>query len=237
MVEETGDGATGSSTGPGPGATCIPLAQDCPAGYKCAAYATEGSPSWNEAKCVPVVGDGVDGEPCTAEGLTGVDSCAKGYMCWNIEQETGFGTCVAQCSGTWGEPMCSEPWTTCVFSSLAVLALCLPTCSPLLQMCEVGEMCLPSQVPNSFVCVPDASGDEGQLFDPCEYANACDPGLVCTNPELAVECDPMAPGCCLPFCEIGSDGCPGAGQECLPWYMPGEAPPMLENVGICGVPQ
>jgi hypothetical protein len=49
---------------------------------------------------------------------------------------------------------------------------------------------------------------------------------------------PAAIGCCLPFCDTADDPamCPGAGQECIPWYEMGTAPPGFEQVGICGIP-
>jgi hypothetical protein len=91
--------------------------------------------------------------------------------------------------------------------------------------------------PSGFICVIDASGEEGQVFDPCEYANACDPGLICADPLSAEECDPQAPGCCLPFCDLTAPpSCPGNGQKCLPWYEVGRAPPGYENLGTCGLP-
>jgi len=42
--------------------------------------------------------------------------------------------------------------------------------------------------------MPDVSDEEGQAFDICEYANACDPGLYCAEPELGLECDPQDSG-------------------------------------------
>ncbi|PCC69283.1 hypothetical protein SAMN02745121_08894 [Nannocystis exedens] len=45
-------------------------------------------------------------------------------------------------------------------------------------------------------------------------ANVCDPGLACLAPDLATECDPRAPGCCLPFCDIDlPNTCPGHARQ------------------------
>ena len=90
-----------------------------------------------------------------------------------------------------------------------------------------------------FVCVLDASGDEGQVFDPCEFGNACDAGLLCRNSSVAAECDQNAGGCCLPFCDVTDPGlvCPGVGQVCMSLYEEGMAPPEFAKVGICEVPQ
>jgi hypothetical protein len=90
-----------------------------------------------------------------------------------------------------------------------------------------------------FECVLDASGDEGQVFDPCELANVCDAGLMCLVPAAAAECDLDAGGCCLPFCDLGDANatCPGVGQSCVPFYEQGMAPPKYMQVGLCVVPE
>jgi len=86
--------------------------------------------------------------------------------------------------------------------------------------------------------VLDASGDAGVVFDPCEFANACDKGLLCLNPTAAEECDPNAGGCCLPFCDLGKPElmCPGVGQSCVSLYEAGMAPPEYAHIGICVIP-
>ena len=86
------------------------------------------------------------------------------------------------------------------------------------------------------MCVIDASGDEGQYGHPCEDFNTCDPGLYCAPQEYVPDC--KAGGCCSPFCGTSAPNtCPGDGQECLPWWEDGMAPPGFENIGFCGVPQ
>lgn len=230
---------TTGGTDPG-GPTCDNWAQDCPDEQKCAAYADDGGSSWNNLKCVPAPPDGGQpGDPCTVEGsgVSGIDSCAYGSMCWDVDGDTGQGTCVALCTGSPDAPNCAPPDTTCVIANEGVLNICLPKCDPLIQDCQGGDLCLPNPVdPNGFVCVLDASGESGVAFDPCEYANACDQGFVCQDPALAMECDPQALGCCLPFCKLSDPDCPGQGQECLEWYTPGTAPPGYADLGLCGIP-
>ena len=121
--------------------------------------------------------------------------------------------------------------------SEGVLNLCLPACDPLLQDCSGGELCIPYI--DLFLCALDASGDGGQVFDPCEFANACDAGLLCLNPSAGVECDPNAGGCCSPLCDVTDADlvCPGVGQECLSFYGEDQAPPEFANVGICYIPR
>jgi hypothetical protein len=198
-------------------------------------YADDGGNSWNATKCSPIARDpDAVGEPCTVEenGVSGVDSCDVGSMCWDVDPETLEGTCIAFCSGSPDNAMC-EAGSFCA-QTAEVLILCMPTCDPLMQDCDDGDTCLPYS--EWAICVLDASGDTGAFGDPCELENACDPGLVCIHPEYVDGC--QTSGCCSPFCDTSAPNtCPGDGQECIPWYDEGQAPEGLENVGVCGVPQ
>jgi hypothetical protein len=218
---------------------CDQWKQDCPEGQKCNAWSGDGD-YWQESlKCVDVVRD-PDGlyEPCEVFGsaVSGEDSCDVGMICWGVED--GMGMCLGFCTGRPDAPDCADPMATCQVTADGIVTLCLPSCDPLLQDCDVGDVCLPNPANTlEFMCVLDASGDEGQVFDPCEYANACDAGLCCMLPDLASECDPRAAGCCVPFCDTSlANTCPGQGQECLPWYEDGEALQGFENVGVCRLP-
>ena len=220
---------------------CDVWAQDCPLGQKCSAYAVGGGTSWNATKCVPVARDPKQpGEPCMVEGsgVSGIDDCDLGALCWDVDVEN-VGTCVALCKGAPDAPSCDDPATSCAIVNDGVLNLCLPTCDPLAQDCPMSDNVCIGHGPG-FLCVPDASGEEGQQHDPCEYTNACDPGLVCIGPSAAVECDANSSGCCEPFCDLtdpdADANCGGQGQVCVPWYGEGTAPPGLENVGICTLP-
>ncbi|WP_434420399.1 hypothetical protein [Nannocystis pusilla] len=248
----TGEPDTSASAGDDTGATfllpfdqplpgCDPWTEDCPPGEKCMPYASDGGNSWNDTKCSPIAPNpaGV-GEPCQAIGTwtSGEDTCAKHSMCWPDESDDLAGTCVGFCDGSPEAPSCAPPQTLCHVSGSGVLLLCLPMCDPILQDCPSGDLCiLNPDTANGSTCVLDASGEEGQAFDPCEFVNACDPGLFCVSPELASECDPVEEGCCLPVCDLNTPNtCPGAGQECLPWPGEGQAAPGFEHVGICGLP-
>ncbi len=216
------------------GGECDPWAQDCPAGQKCSAFADDGSTAWNSTKCVDVIGDpDLPGDACTVEGsgVSGIDSCDVGVMCWDVDPNTNQGVCVALCTGTAEAAVCEAGFSCAIAND--VLNLCLPDCDPLAQDCPGDDLCLPSD--DHFLCVLDAGGEEGQAFDPCEFGNVCDKGLYCFDTEYASECDPSADGCCLPFCDLSAPECPGVGQECQAWF-PGAAPPGLENVGFCGLP-
>lgn len=219
---------------------CDVFAQDCKSGEKCVPFADGGSSGWNSTRCVAVTGDQQPGDPCTAEGdLTGIDDCDFGATCWDVDKDTRVGHCVALCTGNADAPICDDPATRCVIENGGVLNLCLPSCNPLLQDCAGDDLCIAAG--GVFVCVLDVSGDAGQLNDPCEFINACDPGFACIPAASSSACDPNSSGCCEPFCEYmqGMSGdCPNPDQACIQWFDPmmGPAPPGLENVGICAIP-
>jgi hypothetical protein len=213
---------------------CDQWAQDCPEGQKCSAYADDGSNAWNNTKCVEVANNpGQPGDACSVEGngVSGVDSCAEGAMCWDVGAEN-TGVCVALCEGTPEAPQCESGFSCAIANT--VLNLCLADCDPLTQDCPGDDLCVGNG--DHFICVLDASGEEGQAFDPCEYGNACDPGLLCLDPTAATECDPAAGGCCSPFCDTSAPSCPGVGQTCQPYFEMGTAPPGYELVGVCSLP-
>ena len=240
---ETSGGSTGCSficetTGSMGGQECDNFAQDCADGEKCVAWAEGGGGSWNATKCVKVTGSGQHGDVCMTEGggTSGIDDCDKGVMCWNVD-ENNAGTCVALCTGSAEAPKCIDN-LPCTIANEGVLNLCLPSCDPLLQDCPGDDLCIPNG--DNFVCVLDASGEEGQAHDVCEFANACDKGLVCLDTMGASsECDPAAAGCCEPFCEFPDGACPAADQQCVQWFDPATLPmddPKLE-IGVCRIPK
>lgn len=212
---------------------CDVFAQDCGRGEKCAPWGEGGASTWNAKKCTPVIGTGVAGDPCTAEGmgLSGVDDCALGFMCWDVDAE-GHGTCVALCTGNEQAPTCTDG-LACRIVEDEVLYLCLPPCDPLAQDCPGGEECIATG--GSFFCVADFSGDTGAANDVCEFANGCDPGLICLQTsEASSACDPLRDGCCQPFCQLPDGACPNPDQVCKPVYEP--SPPGFEAVGACSLP-
>jgi hypothetical protein len=248
-IDATSTGSTGSTghvfINPVDGGTgtkeCDLFTQGCPEGQKCMPASLDGDNSWETLICVPLAPNPAGlYQPCTTDGVSGVDTCDIQLMCWSVDPDTGTGTCFGQCTGSPGAPTCADIDAQSTFGrSDIAFCVCLPHCSVLLQDCPGTDLCLPNPMsPTHFMCVIDASGEEGQAFDPCEYANACDPGLFCGNPEFAKECDIQSPGCCLPFCNLTvfPANCPGAGLQCLPFYEEGQAPPGDENVGVCGLP-
>lgn len=220
---------------------CDVWSQDCPKGEKCVPWANDGGDRWNAAHCSPIARDPQDpGESCAVEGSaqSGIDDCVEGAVCWHVDDATLDGTCVAQCGGSEAAPECADG-LACMIANEGVLTLCLPTCHPVMPDCLAYEVCV--FVGDGFFCAPDDSGDAGQHGDPCEFINSCDPGLLCLAAIGVAGCeDPLA--CCGEFCDLAAPDpdtqCTGmaAGEQCIPWYEDGEAPPGYQNVGACVLP-
>lgn len=230
----------------GPHYACDIFAQDCPSGEKCTNWAFDGGPMWNGTKCVPVVDEPAGtGEPCHVEGsgTSGIDDCDSESMCFYIDPETLEGICTPFCTGQERDPQCDGPDQFCHIQADGALILCLSLCNPLLQDCwSESQGCY--YVGNDWSCGVDTSGDMGGYGDPCEFINACDPGLLCLDASTVPAgqaCEGEA-GCCTEICDLsdpaGDLQCAGAagGQLCQPWYEPGAAPAGYENVGACALP-
>ena len=206
---------------------CDPYAQDCEDGEKCMPWANDGGNSWNATRCspvdpAPVALDGV----CTVEGsgVSGVDNCDVGLMCWDVDVETNMGTCVELCGCGPDEPTCAGGGTFCSISNMGALPICLPTCDPLeSDECNDGQGCY--FVNNVFQCAPDASGGDGEAGDPCEFVNVCDPGLFCAGAALIPGCASPV-GCCTEFCDTdeGNGACTVLGTECVALFPAGMEP-------------
>jgi hypothetical protein len=228
-----------------PGYECDTFLQDCPEGEKCMPWSNDGGSSWNAWKCTPIAPDPKDlGEPCTVEGsgVSGIDDCKEGAMCWDVDPETLEGYCIGFCLGSPDAPTCEDPCAVCIMYGDGVVNLCYASCDPVAQDCPGGDLCVPSAGGDGFVCVLDASGDEGQYKDPCEYVNVCDPGLLCADADFVPGCLGSM-GCCTPYCDLanGNLDCPDTNQgvECVPWWEEGYEPdlPCVESeVGACVIP-
>ena len=94
------------------------------------------------------------GQPCAVEGsgVSGIDSCELGSMCFFVDPETNEGTCVALCVGTPELPSCGSPTEVCTTSNDGVLNLCLLSCDPKAPNCPAGQECL--DLEQGHVCGP-----------------------------------------------------------------------------------
>jgi hypothetical protein len=214
---------------------CEIFAQDCAAGSKCMPWAHDGGNAWSSTRCSPVAENpGQLGDVCTAEGsgVSGIDDCDIGLMCWNVEPETNVGTCVAMCTGDQANLMCPEG-DSCMMANDGVLFVCLPPCDPLMiGACPEGQTC--TAVNEDPVCIPSV----GVEVRPCGGA-VCDPDQTCQDGEVLEAC--MASGCCTPWCDL-TEAAPNAAcaaepaHSCQPYYEPGAAPTGLERLGVCRLP-
>ncbi len=220
-----------------PQAECDIFAENCPIGQKCMPFADNGSNTWNNLKCVPIAPNpGQPGDPCFVEGdgVSGIDNCDMHGLCFDVDPDTLEGTCVAMCTGDEDNPIC-PPGSSCTILNGGVLVLCLPICDPLIvQSCPPGDVCVNSG--DEFQCVFDASGDEGQQFDVCEFANACDPGHVCVPSDGVPGCNEQEPSCCSTFCDLTQPNLCPPQTACVPFFGDNPPPPGLEDVGVCFEP-
>ena len=240
----TGDASTGGSTG-NVGGMCNPRTQDCPDGLKCTAYATPMSMvGWDADQCVPApMNGGGIGDPCQIDDgqsvFSGLDNCAPGGFCFNFDFMTGKGgACIEFCKEDDSCPMTNGGNAGCLeAANMGVLPICLPKCDPLIQDCADMQGCFGDPSIEFFFCAAvDPGPNTGLDNSPCEFTNACQPGFSCQASTVVDGCDPMATGCCTPFCTIGDNKDCSPKEQCVPFYAM-NPPPGLEMVGVCAIPQ
>ena len=114
--------------GGGVSVECSIWDQDCGDGEKCQPWANDGGAQQNATRCTPVDPNPMaPGDPCTVEGsgISGIDDCDVGVLCYDVAEGSLEGTCVAMCGGSEVMPECPEgSW--CSITNEGVLALCLP---------------------------------------------------------------------------------------------------------------
>jgi hypothetical protein len=208
--------------------SCDPWANDCPEGEKCAAW-NSGSGTWDANKCVPINGDGQEGDACTYDGAQlGTDTCDIGHMCYYTDTE-GQGSCIPLCTGTPDNGMCPTGYN-CSISNTGSLLLCVYSCDPILQDCAIEDTgCFWDGA--FFNCDP-----AGELLtnDPCGYINDCSAGHLCADAESLPSCNGSA--CCASFCDLSNPSCSVTGTECVAFFEEGTAPPGLGETGVCVLP-
>ena len=125
----------------------------------------------------------------------------------------------------------------CSVASEGLLPLCLPGCDPLVQDCYAGWGCYPDPG-RRWVCDVDRSAELGAHGDPCACLNCCDPGLACLSGAI-VDADGCggeegAAGCCGAICDLEQTStCPGAAEQCEPFYEDDAVMMGFEQVGLC----
>ncbi len=216
---------------------CDVWAQDCPEGEKCQAWANDGGNAWNASRCSPLAEEpGAPGDPCLVEGsgVSGIDDCDIGSMCFGVDPETNEGTCVARCQGSEANPMCPEG-TACMIGFEAELNLCLPICDPLAPACADDEVCAhsasadPQDAP--FVCQPVPPLTPQPYAAECSGLAICDVGLACVWAENVPSCAGDQRCCTLLGDTLAPPVCPDVGQSCIPFD-----DAVMEGPCYCGIP-
>ncbi len=213
-----------TSGGGGSFGECDLVTQDCPEGEKCMPWANDGGAVWNSSRCSPLDPDpNAPGEPCTVEGsgVSGIDDCASGSMCFEVDPETNTGVCRAFCLE--GIEPCAGG-DACFRFVPSYVELCVGGCDPLAPDCPEPGSCVPEQ--QGFVCVP---GMGEALGEPCSQPHDCASGSLCISGDLLPDCTELA--CCAPACDTtATDPC-GAGESCVAWDE--DAAPPWDRVGAC----
>lgn len=234
-TDSTPTGGSTSDTG-GASGECDPRAQDCPEGLKCTAYGKMPGDEWNANKCVDETGPGVAGDECEIVGadmFTGIDNCAKGYICQNPDAELKNGVCIEFCQPDDKCPNTTGGDAICLPANDGKLPICLANCNPLTQDCAGNQGCYGDPAGPPFFCYGPDPKDGGGEGSKCEFTNACLPGLHCADAAVVEGCPADSIGCCTPFCSLDEATCSGS-QECSPFFDMEQ--PGLENVGICTLP-
>lgn len=214
---------------PGFAFECSTWAENCPAGEKC----VPGEDILGGLDCQPLVEPAAAiGELCSGplDGEDVVDTCVQGAGCWGHDPVTNETVCVAHCTGTPTDPGC-PPDTGCMITDQGKIAVCLPSCDPLVQDCGIDSKCVLGV--EDFVCVRDEINSK-PAPGKCKDTTGCDPGLACFDSEQLPGCDNAA-FCCTPYCDLGAPDCE-AGLTCVPMFAEGEAPPDAADVGACAAP-
>lgn len=241
----TDPSSTGSPTTTGSsGGMCNIFDQDCPNGEKCTAFASPHTFIPDGIKCVPIPDNPkAHNEPCAVgpEGL-GDDNCDLGSVCLDLDYD-GSGFCLPYCTGDSQNPMCEGSDRTCVKLFFGFdFGNCFKQCDPLVQDCSAGEGCYMDAIKvggTNFVCLPVVQEGKDKVYgDNCIGWSSCEPGYACLYEEFVPGCSGL---CCSPWCDTSEGDGPCTDidptMSCVPWYAEQDAPPGLETVGVCGIPQ
>ncbi|MBC8071263.1 MAG: hypothetical protein IAG13_23260 [Deltaproteobacteria bacterium] len=237
--EPSSDDEAGSFIPPGgdlPPDECNPEQQTgCAGGEKCVLADDDEDGWYDRGRCFPVDPQAVElYEPCAyTEGrYQGAENCSAQSLCMYTgggDQPSCVGLCLFAEPDGWDDVSCEDPYASPSVGCQTCFCMCIPSCDPIAQDCPAAQGCYPVQ--DDLECAADASGEAGGAGTPCEFVNACDPGLLCADAEDLPSCESSV-GCCTPFCDLEAADCP-AGTECTAWFEPGDAPVGYEHVGAC----
>lgn len=209
-------------------ATCDVWQQDCPENEKCVPSGVD----FSQYKCVPVTGAQGPGESCMTDGFEGAnDDCDATGFCFGYDAEQLGGQCYPFCTGNHDMPACIDGWQ-CKIPAQGP-ALCVESCTPLAGDCSPGSEC--AWTNSEFSCVPE--GMASGMGEGCMFINDCAEDLICLGAEALEGC--VDAGCCGTYCNLlaGDGPCQliSPSYVCEPFFE--EAPPGLEDLGVCVLSQ
>ena len=233
---ETSTGAESETTATDPDSSsgdafpedCSVWQQDCPEGFKCQPVFDDNEGEFDTG-CYPVFeGAAGRGEPCSfRDGVFAApDGCDADTVCFEVDLETGVGTCLEYCRGSESEPTCSGDCDSCNIQADGTVSFCLEHCDPLASDCPDEHFC--AGLSSGFVCVPGSAPEpdpKREAGAPCGPTMGCADGLACL-------------GVCLAPCDLGGpDNCDEQqpGTSCMP-FDGGAAPDQCgaEGLAFCG---
>jgi hypothetical protein len=197
------------------GMLCNPWLDECPRGEGCHPYdGGTGDPWWRSTRCYwPGNAPSAVGQACVREGgpFSAQDNCENHAICWNVDEDTGVGTCIPLCGNAPHDPSCPIG-TDCVFADVMDAAFCLPACDPFADSCALGYRC--TKVGDALACMPSAPASVG-LEQPCMVPSQCEDTLACID------------GACVALCNLDAPVCPPELPTCV------DAQTNVAHVGVC----
>jgi hypothetical protein len=216
---------------------------ECPDGHKCLGndwvyvdpLPPPGTPWYTFAEdvagvCVPIPCDAIPpGDACEPGVEQNFDPCDAEHVC-GFDYAAEETRCLSVC-----DPL-TVPHGCEGFDACLGFGFCAPGCDPLLDECDAGDGCfspfLPTDTTMGFVCVPAVGGAPF-----CGSPNECDAGELCISNDVSgqvcFEDDPDLP-CCLAACDLDAPTCDTG--ECVPYYLPAEAPSRdAAALGFCSL--
>ena len=223
---------------------CAPWLQDCDDGQKCV-------PSWpylDWTECTALSPDPAPaGAPCESSNDEpgGYDTCDGWSMCWDLDPDTGTGTCVPFCVEGRAGPVCPAG-LRCYMAVYDAVSICLPPCDPLAPDCGEGEGCFAHDTAVGtveFYCRRALAPADLSPGTPCSDDLDCAPGQHCGLHGAQV-CGAPDDGCCSPYCDAEDPGADAAcaaalglpAASCVPAFAPGVVGPDLGTPGACRAP-
>ena len=163
--DPSAEGSTGEPifecpAAPGEG-QCSPSDQDCPPGFRCIPWATDGGLQPDSSTCVPLSDNPVARyEPCEIDTENCSDNCGAGDYCY---PDTGSGgnLCLAICDEGGDDATC-DAGESCATCAKCFFGTCFDGCDPLEPQCPEGaSTCEWGSQLQGFGCLPIPEGTAG----------------------------------------------------------------------------